>query len=481
MSTRDELRFPCTDLPAEPGRQRLLGVYGMRRDSLLMQRVKIHAGRMNPAQLGAAAEIARKCTPDYPLHFTTRQDIEFHGVKPVDIPAVQQALARVELTTVGACGDAVRNVTTCPGNGLCKGSCDVHGAAAAIRRCAESLPFTLSMPRKFKISLSGCAAACARPWINDLGLIAQDDGTWRAIVAGSLGSRPATGIEWPEPITPDRTVHFVAAALRLFNELGDRENRGRARFRHVRERLGDDSFCLLLAEQFRKEVASADWPDAPPGPKGDGSRVSVRLQLPLGDLEPEAALELADAADEADASIAVALEHGLILYSDRQVRLGQKLLQLAGRKASIVCCPGSTWCLRGIVSSRDAGDVIREALPADCDLNVAVSGCPNNCSHAAVADIGLVGRLKKMPVTEGGEKQPRPCYRFLAGGDKGAGPELALELHPAVPAERVGDATVMLWADFQQNRSDGERLGEFVRRNETRLARLIGVLAEQDR
>ena len=88
------------------------------------------------------------------------------------------------------------------------------------------------LPRKFKVSLSACAAACGQPWINDLGFVAaQRDGRWglRVIVAGSLGARPCTGIEWIDWIAPGEAVPCALAALTVFATHGDRQNRARAR------------------------------------------------------------------------------------------------------------------------------------------------------------------------------------------------------------------------------------------------------------
>ena len=118
MSYESQIEFPSRQCPEEPDRQRLLGIYGQRQEGLLMQRVKVHGGRIMAPQLRTLALLAEQYTPSYPLHLTTRQDVELHGVRPPDVPDIQRGIADVGLTTVGACGDTLRNVTVCPGNGV---------------------------------------------------------------------------------------------------------------------------------------------------------------------------------------------------------------------------------------------------------------------------------------------------------------------------------------------------------------------------
>jgi len=468
VSDGNQVGFPCLRYPEDAGALRLLGLYDMRTEGLVLQRIKVHAGRITSAQLRACAGLATTFTPGYPVHVTTRQDIELHGLKPDDVPAVQKAIGAVGLTTLGAAGDTPRNITVCPGCGLCPGTTDVSRLADLIAQSAQALPWIRKLPRKFKISISGCENAAARPWINDVGLIACAGGTFRAIIAGSLGARPGTGIELYAGLKPGELIPLVIAALRLFNAEGDRENRARARLRHVRERLGDRKFQDSLEAMFQKEKAKGEWA-APNTPRVSGEPLKeTRLRLPLGDIEPDLAAELADAAETNRTVIRLGFEHDIFLYGD--IELGPALKALVGGP-SIVSCPGSTWCERGITCSRDAATAIREKLPAGCGLRICLSGCPNNCAHAAVADIGLTGRMKTI---EGARTE---CFRLVGGGDKGRGPALAEELHPAVTADRAGQAVAMLSAEYAERRATGdESFGKFVRRERDYLVERLNCV-----
>lgn len=487
------VRFPCDRLPEDGRLARLLGVYGMSQTGLAMQRVKVHAGRLSVHQWLGLAELARRYTPGYPLHVTTRQDVELHGVRVEDVPAVQHALSELGLTTLGACGDTLRNVTACPESGLEPGTWEVIGVADAVRAAAESQPWIRTLPRKFKISVSGCARMCARPWLNDLGLMAREDDSFCAVVAGSLGPRPGTGIMAFERVSLDEVVPLALAALRLHYEESDRQNRGRARLRHVRERLGDVAFKARLDEMFARARQHADWPGAEAVETHQGGteperidggikwpvprmeRVGIgagkeclrctRLHLPLGDVEADVAWALGRALEAAGATLRLGFEHDLMIFSAMPVDVPTEMRSLMNGSA-VVACPGSEWCTRGVSDSRTLSIGVRRVLQGSpLALVVGISGCPNNCAQAAVADIGLIGRVR----TISGSRVE--AYRLFAGGDRGMGPALAEELAPAIPASKVMDAVGWLVERYVGWSGSGwPSFSQFVRENQAALS-----------
>ncbi|MDC4222857.1 MAG: hypothetical protein MPW15_01065 [Candidatus Manganitrophus sp.] len=93
-------------------------MYGQRQKGFQMVRVKIPSGLLNGQKLRALAEIAERYSTGKG-HVTTRQDIQFHYVKLDDITAVMTRLAESGLTTREACGNTVRNVTSCHLAGVC--------------------------------------------------------------------------------------------------------------------------------------------------------------------------------------------------------------------------------------------------------------------------------------------------------------------------------------------------------------------------
>src|SRR6185503_12600796 len=94
------------------------GVYGQRQDDVQMLRVKIPGGVITPEQMYALADVAFEA-PRKLGHVTTRQNLQFHFIKLAEMEGLMRRLDQVGITTRGACGNSVRNVTACPRAGLC--------------------------------------------------------------------------------------------------------------------------------------------------------------------------------------------------------------------------------------------------------------------------------------------------------------------------------------------------------------------------
>ena len=409
---------------------RLLGIYPQKQEGLYMLRTKIPGGKIDWKQWRAIAAITQEYTTAA-MHLTTRQDIELHDVPEDKLATVITKLNDVGLTTVGACGDAVRNVTVCSGCGLTEGSADVSPLAETICEFLEALPASDDLPRKFKISLSCCEKACAKPYISDLGFIAKDDGSFDVAGAGSLGARPGIGIKLFEGISANDILPLCAASLEMFAEHGDRENRRKARFRHIRERFGDEAFIKELSERFESKKIKDTWPDVMIERSEKTTPLVARIQLINGNILPDDAIALADAAEKAGAIIRVSFSHGLELYGDTPIELPEDLKRLEGLP-KIVACPGTSTCPNGIVNCQQvAGEIFKLVIgKIRSDVTINISGCPNNCVHSAVADIGLVGMIR----TIGSERTE--CYRVFTDGGNGENDKLA-EKQQVVSAQEV--------------------------------------------
>ena len=421
---------------------RLLGVYPQKQDGLFMQRIRIPGGRISWPQWRRIAELAATYTTGVPLHLTTRQDIELHNVTQESIPAVHEGLAEAALTVFGAGGDSVRNVTVCAGCDLCRDAFDLLPLARLVQSHLEQQPVIFNLGRKFKISFSGCEQACARPWVSDLGFIAQANGLFTVIGAGSLGAKPALGIRFYEDLPAGDILPLCVAALEFFEQSGERENRRRARFRHVREKLGNRNFLAELDNRFVQSKARQTWPGILPAATQGHLKLLHRLQLPNGNISPREALDLADAAEPKGATLRINLEHGIELYGTEKVDLPDSLAQLANNPI-IIACPGSTTCPRGLANCWATADLIRKKLTKrqTKQLQICISGCPNNCAQSAVADIGLVGMTRK----ENGI--PTEHYHLFTGGGNGKNEKLA-EPSSVISARDVCETIESLLKNF---------------------------------
>ena len=158
-----------------------------------MLRIKLPAGRVTPAQLRAVGELSLQYGKTAG-ELSTRQTIQLHYLELESLPEVFRRLDEVGLTTVGACGDAVRNVTGCPVAGLAHDELfDVTAVTEAVTTFFYGNPDYSDLPRKHKITVSACAHRCNAPEINCIALVgAIRDGEpgFGVLVGGGLSSVP---------------------------------------------------------------------------------------------------------------------------------------------------------------------------------------------------------------------------------------------------------------------------------------------------
>ena len=432
--------FPCKVLPADGKECRLIGLYPQRQEGLWMQRIKMLGGILSHEQWAALAEMCRRYTPSAPLLLTTRQDIEFHNVPAETIPLLQADLAHYGLSGIGACGDTLRNITVCPGSGLCDKAPDIIPAAFTLRNALERYQGIYSLPRKFKVSLSACSKACAQPWINDLGFVfSRYNGcaTVKLIGAGSLGPRPNTGICIEENCPPEDILPLTLAAIRLFDKHGDRNNRSKARLRHVRERAGDSQFIAMLHGELR----NTNKEPLPALPEITVSNLKlhhvVDLNLCYGGLTPDHAESIAFLMRSENIVVRPQTHHRISLFAQdaahalKAVHDNQLLRDLADGP-DVVSCPGITYCTRALVNTHAVEKAIREQVSGCKHSAIRISGCPNMCAQSAVADIGLIGRIR---TDQAGRRVEG--FSVVTGGGMGKTPELAKQYANFIPAEAV--------------------------------------------
>ncbi len=422
--------FPCQVLPEDAGQARLLGLYPQRQDGLWMQRTKIPGGRLSGAQWQALADIIAEFTPETPLHLTTRQDLEIHNLPADRVPGVQAKLAAADMTTVGACGDTPRNVTVCP----C-GSDDLLALAKSIGAALADLDGVWSLPRKLKISLA-CSDKCGQPWINDIGMVAsQQDGQWgfTVMAGGSLGAKPGTGMKLYDWLAADQVVPLAVAVFRMFAAEGDRENRRKARVRHVRERVGNEVFAEMIAKQLAA-VSESSWPGVEIDEVTSPMSARAVLTFANGDITAEQASALAVIESADGMSVRIGNQHQVIVLAGDQASLDMAmavpaLVQPGRPQVAVVACPGARWCSRGITDTNAMAGLVRSELGSQLSpgATVCISGCPNGCSHAGVADFGLFG----------GKADGEEVYNLLAGGGMGRDDRLATMVQPKLTACEV--------------------------------------------
>lgn len=491
----------------------LRGVYGQRQEGFQMLRVKLPFGRVDRAALDALADVADRHSRGFG-HVTTRQNVQFHFVKMTAVETAMRELDDAGITTREACGNSVRAVTACELAEVCSTApFDVSPYAEAITRHFLRHPLSSTLPRKFKIAFSGCANDCAKAAIHDLGFIAAArDGEkgFKIVAAGGLSSSPRNALVIEEWIRAAEIGRVGEAIVRLFDRLGNRENRQRARLKYVLKKLGDTGFLAEYA-RIRAEVdaealaelaepAAAARTPAPPvaadapiasGPEGatylswrsssvvaqkDPAYAAVYVRLLLGDItsdEMRAVGRLAD--DFGDGTVRLTIDQNLVIpwVDKRSVpalfarlsALGLARLDLHTAR-DVTSCQGADTCNLAVTSSRGVARAISERLEAEgighigdaAKTLIKISGCPNSCGQHHIADLGWHGGAK----TVGGTTVP--VYQLhLGGGVDPRGARFGRQVVKVV-ARRVPDAVVRLLRFYEEAREPGESPTAFFER-----------------
>ena len=498
------------------------GIYGQRQAGVQMVRIKIPFGGLTANQLRRIAEIAERYTTGVG-HVTTRQDIQLHFAELKDVPTIMRGLAEVGLTTREACANTVRNVTGCHLAGVCQGEVfDITPFAKTVAYHLLRNPLNQSLPRKFKIAFSGCRHDCALTPIHDIGLLAakREDGTlgFRMVAGGGLGSAPRIAQVLREFTPIEELIPSIEAVIKVFDQLGNRKNRNKARMKFVIEKLGFAEFKRRWEEAYvsmgharpsaqpMKLLQHADEPASLIMPTSNGAKSSARhgsmngaeentpfamwkrtnvvpqkqagyvaavIKLFMGDVTSAQMLHLADLAERySNGNLRTTINQNMVIRWVPEDRLDEFYEDLAAQGLAdpgaelvedIIACPGTDTCGLGITSSKGLARALAEVFPAGRvpedlkDVSVKISGCHNSCAQHHIATIGLHGVGKRI-----GE-HTAPFYELHLGGKVNGTAKIG-QMTVKLPAKAVSAAITHLIDVYRRDRKPGETLPSFIER-----------------
>ena len=497
------------------------GIYGQRQAGVQMVRIKIPFGGLTANQLRRVAELSERYTTGVG-HVTTRQDIQLHFAELKDVPTIMRGLAEVGLTTREACANTVRNVTGCHLAGVCQGEVfDITPYAKTVAYHLLRNPLNQSLPRKFKIAFSGCRHDCALTPIHDIGLLAakKEDGTigFRMVVGGGLGSAPRIAQVLREFTPMDELIPSIEAVIKVFDQLGNRKNRNKARMKFVIEKLGFAEFKRRWEEAYTsmgyarpnngplKLLQHQDEPVSLIMPTSNGSKphavhanghpqeetpfemwkrtnvvsqkqtgyVAAVIKLFMGDLTADQMRHVADLAERySNGNIRTTINQNMIIRWIPESQIGDVYRDLASQGLSdpgaelvedIIACPGTDTCGLGITSSKGLARALAEVFPAGRvpddlkDVSVKISGCHNSCAQHHIATIGLHGVGKRI-----GE-HTAPFYELHLGGKVNGTAKIG-QMTVKLPAKSVSAAITHLIEVYRRDRKTGEGLPAFIDR-----------------
>ena len=493
------------------------GIYGQRQGGTSqMVRIKLPAGSITPEQFDVMADLSSEFSRGWG-HITTRQNIQFHFVELRRIPDLLRRLADVQLTSREACGDTVRNVMACHLAGACPyEKLDVTPWAEAVYRHFVRNPLGQRLPRKFKVNFSGCTTDCGQAMFNDVGVVAAtrtlDNGTiesgFRVYIAGGLGATPHPALALEDFTSREDLLPTVEAALRVFDQTGNRDNKLRARMKWVVDQLGIEEVRRRVIKIRHTLPASSSWPggipaevrhagDAPAGRITEGEvsqvgqstlinftssdpfrrwenasvirgaangTVSAIAYAPLGDITASQFRALANIQRHFKSDVRLSNRQNVVFRSlqPSQMRELYDMLDAIGMAQpgaelarDVVACPGADTCNIAVTQSRGLAKAIGEKLEEEGlaevgGVRINISGCTNSCGQHHASDIGFFGAERRA------HGKSLPGYQMLLGGYVGEEQIHFGEKALRLPAKAAPEAVARVVRRFAAERNAAE-------------------------
>ena len=458
-----------------------------------MLRIRIPNGLLSSQQARTIADLAERHARGV-ADITVRQNVQLHWVTIESLPDVLETLWRVGLTTTGACGDVARNITGCPLAGFdAHEYCDASPLALELNGQLGGNAEFYNLPRKFKVSITGCRSWCTYPEINDVGLTAvtrqrlhgQETG-FSLRVAGGLSTDPHLGVRLNAFVQWKQVVPVVRGVAELFRESEVlRQNRERARLKFLFLQYGwtAESFLAALQERLGLTLDPAEPEELPADIHRDHVGIHRQKQAGLsyvganvlrGRITPEQLRTAANLADRfADGHLRNTIMQNLLVVNvpnEHASRVAGELtaaglpVRASAFARGTVACTGSEFCKLALTETKGFARWLAEELDQRLpgfqeQLKLHITGCPNSCGQHWIADIGIEGKKLKV------DGRMVDAYYFCVGGSVGEFASIARPVGYRCAASEVPDAIERLLREFNERRDPGENLRRFFARH----------------
>ena len=481
-----------------------------------MMRVKTPGGILTPAELRTIGDISQRFGRGHG-ELTTRQNIQLHWLEMARLPEVLATLGAAGLTTTGACGDNVRNITGCPVAGLDRD--ELFDCRELLREAAD---FFIrhreysDLPRKHKITISACAHQCNAPEIHCIALLGtRRDGLpgFAVKVGGGLSTWPRLADDLGVFVPAAEAIDVLRAILDVWRE--DRRyrlSRARARLKFMVDDLGPRRFRERVEARLGRPLLDGTAPAAPADevdhegvhPQRQTGLAYAGFPVYLGLMNGEQMLRLADLAAEISGG-----EGGRGGQEEVEIRLtrrqnfilanlpAERVPEVVRRVAAIgfplaagnlrrlaIACTGNPFCNFTVAETkgrqRQIVDHLESAFGDQAaalgELRLNLDGCPHACAHHWIGDIGLQGTTLRERGAAGERLQG---YDLFLRGGLARGAAIGRPVLRRVPGDVVHLAIERLCRACIDGRQPGERIQQFfTRHSDEQLIDIAGVPAE---
>lgn len=488
------------------------GIYGQRQAGVQMVRIKIPHGALNRQKLARIASVSDRYATGN-LHITTRQDIQLHYVKLEDTPQLWEELSQDEITIREACGNTVRNITGSHLAGVhIDAPFDISPYAQATFEYLVRNPICQDMGRKFKISFSAAEDDDYYSYINDIGLIpkiGKKDGKeihgFKVLIGGGLGAQPYLANIVYDFLPADQLIPFAEGIIRVFDRLGERDKRNKARMKYLIQDIGAEEIIRLSEEERKalpyhtypidyveREIYPVDvkfafdlsdpvfrnWFSSNTTRQKQSGYYTVGLRIHNGDISTDKTRELLSIMESLGLDdIRTTIHQNFVIRyvkASQLFVLYEKLQPLGLTKSgpqglgNIVTCPGTDTCNLGIASSMGLATRLTELLEEEYpelvvsqDVDIKISGCMNACGQHSLAAIGFQGMTIRV------DKKVAPASQILLGGKNfGNGQGRFADKVIKVPSKKSDEALRVLLNDYTGNKETNEDYTSYYLRKE---------------
>ncbi len=493
-------------------------------ESYFMMRLTNASGILAPGQLRAIAEVARDYAtgpvenPEFGngwVDFTTRQSIQLHWLTLEDVPEIWETLEAVGVSSRSAGGDTMRNISGSALHGKVEEYVESGPLLEKFQNELRDDDALANMPRKFNISVTGSKSGCAQDSINDIGFEParkeidvsgeaggssdESDGGeavrgFNVRIGGGLGGRqPRAATPLDVFVTPEQAYEVGRGFVELYHDHGGRTNRSKNRARFFAEEWGMEKIRETLQEEyvdFELHRAGEDFREeytynaGKPTDAGKHDHVGVYdqkqegfkyvgLNVPVGRMPAEDAIELADLADEyGSGELRLTRRQNPVVVDvhedDLEDLLAEPLLSEYQPEPSpfergAMACTGTEFCSIALTETKARMARMLRWLNENVDLpddvekiKMHYSGCTADCGQAMTADIGLQG----MRARKNGEMVE--AFDIGVGGGIGEEPSFVEWVQQRVPADEAPGAIRNLLEAFAAHRKAGQTFRQWV-------------------
>ena len=466
-----------------------------------MVRIRIPNGLLSSHQARTIADLAERHARGV-VDITVRQNFQFHWVTIESLPDVLETLWSVGLSTTGACGDVARNITGCPLAGFdAHEYCDASPLALELNGQLGGNSEFYNLPRKFKVSITGCRSWCTYPEINDVGLTAVtrkrlrgEEVGFSLRVAGGLSTDPHLAVKLNAFVRWGQAVPVVRGVAELFRESEVlRQNRERARLKFLFLQHGwtPESFLDGLQDRLGFRLDPAEPEELPSDIHRDHVGVHPQKQQGFsyvganvlrGRITPEQLRTAANLSDQyADGHLRNTIMQNLLIVNvpnQHASRVSGELtavglpVRASAFARGTVACTGSEFCKLALTETKSFARWLTEELDQRLpgfqeQLKLHITGCPNSCGQHWIADIGIEGKKLKV------DGRMVDAYYFCVGGSVGEFASIARPVGYRCAASEVPDAIERLLRKFNERRESGENLRRFFARHSNEQIRAV--------